>query len=619
MPALHRVLADHDLALLRLMAELWGVTLAAGSQREAADELAARMLAPELAEEVIGALPRDARAGFEQLAREGRQLLASFTRRYGELRAMGAARRDRERPWANTPSASEVLWYRGLIGRAFFDAGRGPEEFVFIPDDLRSLAYVANAAQAPARPDPPGRPAPPLPEGQPRAAGPGINAGGGAAGSANAGSPTAGGLNTSGINASGDDAVTLLAYLQVVPLRLEAAPGAAAGAPATLAPATHRAGLARFLRQPAALDFTLHLLRRLSLAEDGDAGEPVKLAPERVQPFLQASAPERARQLAEAWRDSREWNDLLAVPGLIFEGKSWRNDPHAARQAILALLAQVPAGQWWSLESFVAAVKDRQPDFQRPAGDYDSWYIRDASSGAFLRGFENWDRVDGALVRWLLEQPLAGLGLVEISAGAPAGERPSAGARAFRLTSYGAALLGLAGWPEAPEPASLEVTAGAGGLVRAVAGEAAALASGYDRFQLARIGDWLPPEPAEAGGLVYPYRLSPASLARGARKGISPGRILTFLERAAAGQPGLPALAAALRRWEQKGAEASLGELVVLRLASPELLASLRQAPGLSALLGETLGPAAVAVRRADLEQVQAALWELGILVDEAG
>ena len=612
MPALHRILADHDLGLLRLIAELWGVTLSAGNQREAADELAARMLAPALAEEVIDALPRDARAGFDQLAREGRQLLASFTRRYGELRAMGAARRDRERPWANAPSASEVLWYRGLIGRAFFDAGRGPEEFVFIPDDLRSLAYVANAAQTPARPDPPGRPAPPLPEGQPRAP----EAGGLNASGLNASGINASGINASGINASGDDAVTLLAYLQVVAVRLEAAPGAT---PALLAPATHRAGLARFLRQPAALDFNLHLLRQLSLTEDA-AGEPVKLAPERVQPFLQASAPERARQLAEAWRDSREWNDLLALPGLIFEGKSWRNDPHAARQAILALLAQVPVGQWWSLESFVAAVKDRQPDFQRPAGDYDSWYIRDANRGAFLRGFENWDRVDGALVRWLLEQPLAGLGLLEFS-----GERPAA--RAFRLTPYGAALLGLAGWPEAPEPAPLEVAAGAGGLVRALAGEGAgpaqAAASGYDRFQLARIGDWLPPEPAAAASganaLVYPYRLSPASLARAARKGISPGRVLTFLERAAAGQPGLPALAAALRRWEQKGAEASLGERVVLRLATPELLASLRQAPGLGELLGEALGPAAVAVRPADLEQVQAALWELGILVDEAG
>src|SRR5262249_45736678 len=193
---------------------------------------------------------------------------------------------------------------------------------------------------------------------------------------------------------------------------------------------------------------------------------------------------------------------------------------------ILALLAQVPPGQWWSLESFVSAVKERQPDFQRPAGDYDSWYIRDAGSGAFLRGFENWDRVDGALVRWLLEQPLASLGLVEVAGSAPAGERPSA--RAFRLTPYGAALLGLGGRPERGEPSSLDVAAG--GLVRALAGEGPTPANAYDRFQLARISDWLPPEPAAENGLAYPYRLSPTSLARGARKGISAARMVTFLE-----------------------------------------------------------------------------------------
>jgi hypothetical protein len=54
----------------------------------------------------------------------------------------------------------------------------------------------------------------------------------------------------------------------------------------------------------------------------------------------------------------------------------------------------------------------------------------------------------------------------------------------------------------------------------------------------------------------------------------------------------------------------------VLRLASPELLAQLRATPGLGELLGEALGPAAVAVRRGDLERVQAALWALNILTD---
>ena len=628
MPDLRRVLADYDFNLLRLMAELWGVELQAGSQREALDELAGCMLQPQLAAEVTGALPPEARAAFQALATGGRQPLAQFVRRHGELRAMGPARRDRERPWANAPSPSEVLWYRGLIGRAFFDSrslggARGPEEFVFIPDDLRSLVYVAPAddssAGGPAAP--PGDPAPVTVDGAPNSSG----------------ALDHGGVQSFADSGGADDAVTLLAYLQVVAVRLEA------GRFPERFPERHRAGLARFLRQPAALDFHLELLRQLGLAAAESAREPVRLDPQQVQPFLQLSRPERARRLAEAWCQSREWNDLLAMPGLVFEGSAWRNDPLPARQAILKLLAGVPPGVWWSLDSFVSAVKERQPDFQRPASDYDSWYIRDASGGQFLRGFENWDRVDGALVRWLIQQPLAWLGAVELAPirpslgdqsdpwgfavtptaqlteGNPKGLSATTAAvtganpkglssRAFRLTPLGAALLGLAGWPEAPDALPLAVNAD--GLIRAPA-----LASGYDRFQLARISDWLSPE--TDAGLVYPYRLTPAALARAAQKGISAGRVLAFLERAAAGQPALPALAAALRRWEVHGAEAGLRESLVLRLSSPDLLESLRRAPQVASLLGESLGPKVVEVRPANLEALRQALAELGILLDE--
>jgi hypothetical protein len=99
------------------------------------------------------------------------------------------------------------------------------------------------------------------------------------------------------------------------------------------------------------------------------------------------------------------------------------------------------------------------------------------------------------------------------------------------------------------------------------------------------------------------------------RKGITPARIITFLERAAAGQPALPALAAALRRWEKNGSELSLSEMVVLQLASPELLETLRQTAGIRELLGQALGPTAVVVQRADADALRSALAALGILL----
>ena len=561
------MLLDYDLGLLRLVAELWGQALASGNVREAQEELAGRLLQPEAVTEVVAALDPPARAALDILAREGRQPLAQFTRRHGELRAMGPARRDRERPWLNAPSVSESLWYRALAAHAFFDDGRGPQEFIFIPDDLRPLIYVAHGrdaqGSAPAG-TPPGQPAPassvePDPLAQ---------------------------------NALADDAVTVLAYLQVVSVRLEA--GAL--------PARHRAALARFLRRPETLDFAVLLLQALGLCQAAPPNGPLKLEPAQVQPFLQAAPSERVRRLAEAWRDSRDWNDLLHLPGLLFEGQAWRNDPVTARQAILSLLADVPAGQWWSLDSFVAAVQERQPDFQRPAGDYDSWYIRDAVTQTYLRGFANWERVDGALVRWLIESPLRWLGLVETASPPPA----------FRLTPYGAACLGQAGW-ESGEAALASLTFNPEGLLHVPAA-----ASAYDRFQLARISAWLPP-----AGPHYMYRLTPAALTRAAQKGITISRILDFLERAAGGpevlaaNPAWPVLSAALRRWETRGGEAVLRETVVLKLASAELLDTLRGAASIRDYLGEAVGPATVLVLKEHLAAVRAALAGMGILADE--
>jgi hypothetical protein len=443
------------------------------------------------------------------------------------------------------------------MARAFFDDGQGPQEFAFVPDDV--LPLVPARAKAPALSVPPGQPLTP-----PQTC-------------------------RSAIDFAAEDVTTLLAYVQIAAVRLEGANF----------PPQHRASLARFLHLPQALDFFLHLIIRLGLA----SGTPLKLDPALARPLLEAPRPEQVATLVPAWRDSREWNDLLHLPGLTFEGKAWRNDPFTARAAILQLLAEVPPGEWWSLDAFVAAVKERQPDFQRPAGDYDSWYIRDAQTQAYLRGFANWERVDGALVRWLIEQPLYWLGMVELGNGADA--QPSEkSAQGFRLTPYAAACLGQAELPAAPAASPLQV--GADGMMRVPAS-----ASHYDRFQVARVSNWLPPE-----GGDYLYRLAPASLVRAAKQGIRVQHILAFLQKAAGGEAVPPTLAGALHRWERAGGEAAIKETAVLRLKTPELLETLRRTPAVKRFLGEGLGPSAVEVRLSDMGKLREALAEVGILVD---
>ena len=39
------------------------------------------------------------------------------------------------------------------------------------------------------------------------------------------------------------------------------------------------------------------------------------------------------------------------------------------------------------INSFVNDIKKKYPDFQRPAGDHDLWFIKRTSDGQYLRGF----------------------------------------------------------------------------------------------------------------------------------------------------------------------------------------------------------------------------------------
>ncbi|NJN79952.1 MAG: hypothetical protein HC797_05490 [Anaerolineales bacterium] len=64
---------------------------------------------------------------------------ATFTRKYGEIREMGAGKRDREHPHLKPISTSEILFYRGLLAKTFFDTDKGLQEFVYIPDDLLEI------------------------------------------------------------------------------------------------------------------------------------------------------------------------------------------------------------------------------------------------------------------------------------------------------------------------------------------------------------------------------------------------------------------------------------------------------------------------------------------------
>lgn len=558
MPNLIQTLQNQDPGYWRVVAELWGRALQSSDPGTEAEHLADLILHPEAVWRLLDSFPQEARRALDDLQQNsGRIPWAFFTRRYGPLREMGAGRRDREQPHREPISTTEFLWYRALLGRAFFDAPGGPDEFAYVPADLLPLL----PAPEPGGDGHLGRPASPAERARPI-------------------------LATDWIL---DDACTLLAALR---LGLE-------GADIPLA-------LAQSACPP-----TVRALQAL-LGEAGllDPNGLPAAAPLRA--FLEASRGEALARLVQAWLASQVFNELALIPELSLEGE-WANDPRGPRQAILGFLSGLPSGEWWSLQALVDAVRRVKPDYQRPAGDYDSWYIRRRDSGEYLRGFEHWDQVDGALIRFTVCGPLHWLGIVDLAfpvlvqvsqpsqtpATSSRPDGPSVRPAAFRLTKWARGLLD--GKAPRLRPEEDKLYARSDGRLRLSRWVPRAV-----RYQVARFCAW--------EGLKendYRYRITPRALEGARRQDLQTGQLRALLRRHAVAVP--PSLVTALEHWEARGTQARLERVLILRLSSPEVLQQLRASPA-ARFLGDPLGPTAVIVKPGAAEKVLSALAEMGYL-----
>lgn len=540
MPGLAQSLEGQDLGRLRIVAELWGIELQALDARSALQQL--EELLPQAVADGLADLNAEAQQALAALsAQAGRSPWGQFARNFGELRELGPARREKEQPHLHPLSATEELWYRGLVARAFFDMPDGLREFAYVPDELLAVLEASRPAAQPY-----GRPA--RPEERSRIA-----------------------LATDRIL---DQACTLLAAL--------------------------RMGLnAEELAAAENWHIPVEALKALlAAAKILDAkGLPV---PEATRRFLEAQRSQALMILASTWLSSREFNELRLLPGLNTEG-NWENDAFMARQKVLGFARSAPTGQWWSISALLADVKARNPDFQRPAADFDSWYLRDLVSGEYLRGFAHWDVVDGALIAYILRGFMHALGLVDLASSA-AGQ-PAA---AFRWGRWAEKLLeGKAPTGFKVEGSKLKVDSQGKLLVPASSPRAT-------RYLLARFCEWLP---QQKDG--YFYRISAASLDKARKQGLKVGQLLSLL-KAHSAAPLPPNLAQALKRWEQQGTQARLGTTLVLRVGSAAALKALRASRG-SRYLGELLGPSAIAVKPGAGQQVLQALLELGYLGELEG
>ena len=285
------------------------------------------------------------------------------------------------------------------------------------------------------------------------------------------------------------------------------------------------------------------------------------------------------------------------MPGIITEG-IWKNDPLKTRQTLIERINALAGTTWWRIDSFMANIKRTLPYYQRPAGDFESWMIRSEKTGASLRGFEHWDHVDGALIRFLILGPLHWLGFLDLG-----GTRKGMLPEAFRLSNMANSL--IANKP--PEGLAIEggtVTALRNGKITCPREVPRAV-----RYQLARF--------CEAGGVNdrgYLYQITADSLKNAANQGLLAEQLTTLLTRHAGG--AMPAsLVTALQRWAMHGTQLSLKQTILLRVTSPEILIEMRNSP-VGRFLGEPLNPTTVILPATAVEKIIPRLMELGYLCE---
>jgi hypothetical protein len=578
-------LVDEPLPRLTAIADTWDIGTEAASVDELAEWLAKHMLEPGAAAAVRAALPIGARKALDAIvAASGRIPAAVFERRFGTLRPMGPGRLERERPWLSPANPTEVLWYRGLIFRAFDKNLASPVEVLFIPTDLMSTL--------------------PQPEGATEAAGGDIAASIAGASSTVSTSMASSGQplvrpssNAADVDFLLDDITTILAYIQNYEVRVRADGGWNSEARLVVGPMLRDHDGVESETPSGRFGFLLSLIAHLNWLRMKD--KELRLVPQAVALWLQSPSTAQRMALFSAWRTDARWNDLAHVQGIAFEmPHTWANDPVRERTAILEMLVRWLAAStepWQDVEGFVEFARKTNPDFARPDGRYDTWHIRDVHTNEYLTGFSNWNRVEGVLIRYVVNGPLRWMGIVNVQ-----GTRIALTESARQLA---------AGRVEPAQPAN---AAPRNDVFRLEPDGDVIVQSGarFERFQLARVANWSATRSED-----YVYRLVPESVTAAVKQSIPAPRILEFLEQHSS-KPVPPNLIKAIKRLEQHGSEARLEQAYMLRTKDADTMEALLNTHAVRKAMIERLSPTCALMRQREVRAVSSAIIRTGILID---
>ncbi|MEL7435790.1 MAG: hypothetical protein AAFN11_17720, partial [Chloroflexota bacterium] len=414
MPNLQTMLRDHDEGILPTLAGIWGVDITNQPVEQQIRILHEGMQDVERAEAVWAKLTENERQALQTLlGSTALQMPAMmFKRLYGDIRKMGKGQIEREQPHKNPATISEGLFFRGLMGETFSQGKAGMQPKVYVPQEIADVLPLHKTAYEGIKDEP-------LPTQQ--------------AVEIDTLLPLTEDVLENVVQANTsivDDMCTLLAFLRN---------NTAGIVEDQFMPADVERLMPYLLDQsPVRLDFLLGVgvSADLITTQDGRA------YPKRssLQKWLDSTRSEQLKTLLDAWQASTIYRDMWHVPGLHVDlDAGFPYDAVVGRDAMLEFLRQVaPPQDWFSVDELIDAIKAIDADFQRPGGDYESWYIRN-DAGEYLHGFESWDAIEGALISFYLSGPMHWLGLTDVSEDAA------------RLTAYGRAHIGLIDFPLPPD------------------------------------------------------------------------------------------------------------------------------------------------------------------------
>jgi hypothetical protein len=519
--------------MLEGIAAGWGLTVRSEeveseeAKAAVAETLAAHMLDEARLASVLASLEEPAQEALAEVAAQGVVRVRRWSRRHGEIERLGPARLARSQPWQQPETPAERLWYLGLLYRDYGVIGAYRGEVYFLPPDLLSLLPPLSVTETTAELTPVMPPE---------------------------------GTTDRGL-ALCRDVLMILGYARSTALRSRAPHILRKRDIAIL-------GDRLSLTDHGYIILLQHLVLQARLLQRHRGSWQPRSITKR---WLQAKPYARAQKLFQTWREDATWNELAHIPSLDFQRAGEAYNPQRPRAKVLAQLQACQVGTWYALTDLVNTIKALEPDYMRPDGDYDTWYVRDAQSRQYLSGFGHWERIEGAFIKYLIRGPLYWLGAVALDGDpAPMG---------FTVTPLGAALLGWDG-AEAPQIAESLLDVQPNMTVNA-----AYKSNYYDHYQLMRFAEWQSMRPQ-----AMIYRITERSLAESLEEGIEVKQILAFLRRAS-GEKLPREVAQTLEGWASRYGRVKLSRLTVLITRDAETMQELRAHQGVRPYLGYALTP----------------------------